>query len=53
MQIGVAGGGPLRGRQQAARLIQADRLGGHAHTPGGLADGENLRWNVCLLRGGA
>lgn len=47
----VAGGGPFCGRQQATRLIQPDRLGGQARAPGGLADGEDLGGDVCLLLG--
>ena len=50
----VAGGGPFCGWQEAARLIQPDRLSGQARTPGGLADGEGLGRNVCLpLEAGA
>jgi hypothetical protein len=45
----VAGGRPFCGRQEAARLIQPDCLRGQARTPGGLADGEGLGRNVCLL----
>jgi hypothetical protein len=47
----VAGGGPLGGRQQAARFIQPDRLGGQARSPGRLPDGEDLGENVRLLLG--
>jgi hypothetical protein len=46
----VAGGGPLGGRQQAARLIQADGLGGQASAAGGLAYGEDRGRNICLPR---
>jgi len=47
----VAGGGPLGGRQQAARLIQPDGLGGQPCAPGGLADSEDRGGNAGLLLG--
>jgi len=47
----VAGGGPVGGWQQAARLIQPDGLGGQARAPGALADGEDRGENVRLPLG--
>jgi len=50
----VAGGGAFCGRQEAARLVEPDCLGGQARAPGGLADGEDLGRNICLpLEAGA
>jgi hypothetical protein len=45
----VTRGGSLGPREQAARLIQPDGLGGQACAPGGLAYGKDLRGDLRLL----